>query len=360
MTAPLDAGQVLMAGYPEGPVPDAILTALERDQLAGVILFKRNLEDGAPGAAAQIRRLAAAAARTPLVAVDQEGGRVQRLRAPVLELPPMRAIGERDDAELTERVARALGEQLGVIGFNVNFAPVFDVDTNPDNPVIGDRSFSADPEAVARHGLAFARGLRAAGVMACGKHFPGHGDTVQDSHLALPAIAHDLDRLERVELVPFRAAAAELESIMTAHIVFQAIDPEVPATLSAPVISGLLRDSLGFEGIVVSDDLEMKAIADHFGIRDAAVRAIRAGCDLLLICSDLQRLAQAHAALVQEAAEDSGFARRLKRAADRVRAKRSELSCEPAAADQLTEALNTKTALAVRRELKDLLSATRP
>jgi len=325
-----------------------VLSALADDELAGVILFRRNLQEGPGGAADQIRRIASVARRTPLVAVDQEGGRVQRFRSPVLELPPMRALGQRDDPELTRRAARVLGGQLGAIGFNVNFAPVLDVDTNPDNPVIGDRSFGADPALVARHGVAFARGLRDAGVMACGKHFPGHGDTVVDSHFTLPMLAHDMERLEAVELVPFRAAAGEIDSIMTAHIVFRALDADRPATLSHPVITGLLRGQLGYDGLVVSDDLEMKAIADHYPNGEAAVAAIRAGCDLLLICATVGWLEEARVALTEAAKRDSAFALRLHDAAERVRAKRAALRCEPLGKQALSHSFESEEAEQVR------------
>ncbi|MCB9597088.1 MAG: beta-N-acetylhexosaminidase [Sandaracinaceae bacterium] len=348
MSDPAAAGQVLLAGYPAGDPPASILESLAEDALAGVILFKRNLADGPAGAAEQIRALARAARRTPLVAVDQEGGRVQRLRAPVLELPPMRRLGVLDDVDLTRRAARVLGRQLGAIGFNVDFAPVLDVDTNPDNPVIGDRSFGADPELVARHGVAFARGLRDAGLLACGKHFPGHGDTVDDSHFALPALPHAMDRLEAVELVPFRAAAGEVGSVMTAHIVFRALDPDRPATLSRAVVTGLLREQLGYDGLVVSDDLEMKAIADHWSTGRAAVEAIRAGCDLLLICATVELLEEARAALAAEAARDGAFAARLDAAARRVGAVRDGLACAPADLDGMRRAFEDDEAEQVR------------
>jgi len=171
---------------------------------------------------------------------------------------------------------------------------VLDVDTNPANPVIGDRSFASDAQAVARLGLALARGLEAGGVASCGKHFPGHGDTHQDSHLTLPHLPHALERLRQVELVPFRAyAEAKLASIMTAHVIFDAVDPSVPATLSQKVLTDLLKGELGFDGVVVSDDLEMKAIADNYPVEDAAVLGTRAGVDLFLVChhADVQRRA---------------------------------------------------------------------
>ena len=184
------------------------------------------------------------------------------------------------------QAARAVvGRELTAAGFNLNFAPVLDVHTNPNNPVIGRRAISSDPKAVASLGRAVIRGLHDNSVVACGKHFPGHGDTHLDSHLDLPKLPHDLERLRKVELVPFRAyARANLASIMTAHVIFEALDPGVPATMSHKVLTGLLREELGFGGLIVSDDLEMRAVADHYDLPSAAVASLEAGCDLFLVC----------------------------------------------------------------------------
>ena len=226
-----------------------------------------------------------------------------------------------EDAALAQAVGRAIGDELAALGLDVDFAPVLDVHTNPANPIIGDRAFGTDAEAVARRALAFARGLDAAGVIACGKHFPGHGDTATDSHLELPRIDHGWDRLERVELEPFRrAAAAGMPMIMTAHVVFAALDPARPATLSPEVVTGLLRGRLGYRGVIVSDDLDMRAIADHMGVGAAAVAAIRAGCDVLLLCKDERHQAEAEAALIREAEADGELRRRIGESAARVRA----------------------------------------
>jgi beta-N-acetylhexosaminidase len=187
--------------------------------------------------------------------------------------------------------------------------------------VIGDRAFGTDPETVTRRALAFARGLDAAGVLACGKHFPGHGDTATDSHLELPRIDHALERLERVELLPFqRAAAAKLPMIMTAHVVFAALDPQTPATLSSRVVTGLLREKLDYQGVIVSDDLDMKAIADRMGAGEAAVGAVRAGCDVLLLCREASHQQQARDSLIREGERDSELRRRIGESATRVRA----------------------------------------
>ena len=252
-------------------------------------------------------------------------------------------------SNLTRTAARVLGRQLAALGVNLDFAPVLDVHTNPKNEVIGDRAFGTEPEVVARHGRAFAAGLADAGLLACGKHFPGHGDTVEDSHFELPALPHAMARLEEVELAPFRAAASELGSIMTAHIVFRALDPGRPATLS-PIVLGLLREQLGFSGLIVSDDLEMNAIAERWPAGEAAVDAIAAGCDVLLICKRTELVAEARQAMAERARKDDRFAQRLAEAAGRVRAARAKLACAPSA-EALEAALSDPEAERVREAL---------
>ena len=235
-------GQLLFAGFEGVEPPPELAELVTQGRIGGVVLFSRNVRDPE-----QLQRLVdalheRAPAERPLsVAIDQEGGRVQRLRQPWTEWPPMRSLGERDRTDDTRALGRALARELADLRIDLDFAPVVDVDTNPDNPVIGDRSFASSPAAVARHGVALIEGLQAEGVAACAKHFPGHGDTSLDSHLALPRIDHDLARLREIELPPFRAAAeAGVASMMTAHVVISRLDPELPATLS-PVALGNLR-----------------------------------------------------------------------------------------------------------------------
>jgi beta-N-acetylhexosaminidase len=315
----IDAGQVLIAGFQTADPPTELLRAASRAQLGGFILFKRNL--GTMKAVAELnQRLIEAAPNDypPWIAVDQEGGRVARLGPPVVALPPMRVLGTIDQPALTRDAARLLGKQLHLLGFNLDFAPVLDVDTNPANPVIGDRAFGQKPERVIRHAMAFASGLEQAGVCGCGKHFPGHGDTEIDSHFALPRLNHDLRRLEQIELAPFKAGVGEITTMMTAHIVCEAIDPNLPATLSRRVVTTLLREQLGYTGVVFSDDMEMNAIADNYSIDDAACLAIKAGCDTLLYCSRPDDLFQAHRALVVKAEREPQFAHRLREAKERV------------------------------------------
>lgn len=324
----LAAGAVLVGGFDGPELPPVIARRLSEGHLAGVIFFRRNIVD-----VAQVRSLCAAslgaAPLTPLIALDQEGGRVTRLRSPVIALPPARALGDRDDVALTRDLHRALAEELSAIGVNFNLAPVCDVDSNPANPVIGDRAFGRAPEVVARHAVAAIEGLRQGAVLSCAKHFPGHGDTSTDSHHELPVLPHDLARLRAVELAPFAAAiAAGVDAVMTAHVRFDALDPAVPATLSRRVMTTLLRDELGLgdDGVVVSDDLLMRAVLDRWPVEESAVLAVDAGCDLLLVCSDPPAQERARGALAARSRRDETFARRLRDAARRVTRLRERIS----------------------------------
>jgi beta-N-acetylhexosaminidase len=296
---------MLMVGFDGTSIPERT-GALIDEGLFGAILFKRNIVS-AEQTAQLCFALKERASRPFAMAVDQEGGRVARLRgAPFTALPPMRAIGKTGDAALAHRVGALLAYEVRSVGFDWDFAPVLDIDTNPKNPVIADRAFHSTPAQVARLGVALSQGMESMGVASCAKHFPGHGDTSQDSHLHLPRLPHAMERLNHVELVPFREYAAHgLSSMMTAHVIFEAIDNTVPATMSEPVLQGLLRQQLKFEGVLVSDDLEMKAIANHFPIEEAIVAGAKAGVDLFLVChhADVQRRAlEALVAAVEQGA----------------------------------------------------------
>lgn len=311
-----------MIGFP-GPAPSQVLLDLVREGVAGVVYFRRNLAGGPAGAArltGDLQAAALAAGRPPLlVAADQEGGLVARLRAPFTEYPGAEALGVVADEGLAERFGRATAAELRAVGITVDFAPVVDVLTNPSNPVMAGRTFGSDPARVGRLGAAVVRGLQAGGVAACAKHFPGHGDTDEDSHLALPVVRQDRARLEAVELPPFAAAVAEgVAMVMTAHVVYPALDATRPATLSPAIIDGLLRRRLGFDGVVVTDDLEMAAIAARFGWDEAAVMAVEAGCDLLLISRDADRQRRAIEALGHALADGRLSADRVAASVDRI------------------------------------------
>ncbi len=333
------AGAVIVGGFDGTTAPSIILERLSNGTLAGVTLFKRNIID-----VTQVAHLvhslvhASPSNAPPIVSIDQEGGRVARLGAPVVRLPPMREFGLRDDVALTRRAHLALGKQLALLGCTTNFSPVADVDSNPANPIIGDRAFSNDPDVVARHVVAAIEGLRAAGVASCAKHFPGHGDTELDSHLALPVLRHDLVRAHAVELVPFKAAirGGLVPSVMTAHVIFEGIDRETPATLSPAIVQRLLREELGFNGVCFSDDLHMKAVADRYGVVEAGVRAIEAGCDALLVCTDPDSQELVRLALAARARSNDDFAKRLAQAGERLLAMRRAARPTPVVDETLT------------------------
>lgn len=309
------AGQLAIAGFAGQSIPADLKLLARQFDLGGVILFARNIDS--PEQVAELAREAQELTRElPLwVSVDQEGGRVARLKAPFTVWPPMAVLGRSGEEALAERFARALAAELNAVGINMDYTPVLDVLTNPRNPVIGDRSLADRAEEVARLGTAIIRTLQAEGIAASGKHFPGHGDTSVDSHFELPLIEHAPDRLDAVELVPFKAAiAADVASIMTAHILIPALDPERPATLSSRIVNDLLKHELGYEGLVLSDDLEMKAISGRYGIPEASLMAIAAGCDAVLMCGTDQGVQFEALETVIRAAEDGTLP--LKRAED--------------------------------------------
>ncbi len=271
-------------GFEGTTVSRPIRSLLKERPPAGVILFKRNLEG-----LRQLRSLTAdlqAASVSPLlIGIDEEGGRVTRLPAPWTPLPPAALLGKLKDPQIIFDAGRYLGRTLRSLGINTDFAPVLDVDSNPKNPIIGDRAFSKDPQAAARDAVAFFQGLQKEGIIACGKHFPGHGDTSTDSHLTLPVVTKGERQLEKIELFPFRKAIqAGIPMIMTAHVVYPAWDQTRPATLSPFILQELLRKRIGFKGVIVSDDLNMKGIADHYELSEAVLLGLEAGIDLFLIC----------------------------------------------------------------------------
>lgn len=283
------AGQLAIVGFAGYSIPSDLRMLAREFDLGGVVLFARNVE--APEQVSEVSRdVQALANELPLwVSTDQEGGRVARLKSSFTVWPPMMTLGRSGDERLAERFARALAAELRAVGISWDFAPVLDIHTNSDNPVIGDRALSERADEVARLGSAIIRTLQAEGIAACGKHFPGHGDTSVDSHHELPVVDHPPDRIERVELVPFKAAiAANVASVMTAHILIPALDDQLPATLSPRIIDGMLKRELGYQGLVVTDDLSMKAISATYGTAEATVAAIAAGCDAVLLCGQDQ------------------------------------------------------------------------
>ena len=310
MTLSEKVGQLLCAGWHGCLQSDTQATlCVEELHAGGMIVMGRNVRRAgetvidAAGVRAMLDHLQSRAKTPLLIPTDQEGGRVARLgTVPFTRLPPASEIGDEKSAF---DAAHTQGRELSLVGINANFAPVADVHSNPKNPVIGDRSFGADPAHVAQMVSAQVKGYLKSGVLPCVKHFPGHGDTSVDSHFALPALPHPLGLMERRELVPFRAGiSAGCPMVMTAHILFPALDPDLPATLSPAILTGLLRETLGFQGVIVTDCLEMNAIAERWGVARAAVLSVKAGADMVLICHTYERQKEAFDAL--KSAVESG------------------------------------------------------
>ncbi|MGE5752461.1 MAG: beta-N-acetylhexosaminidase [Deltaproteobacteria bacterium] len=301
----MTASPFLMAGFEGKSVPPVLAAWLRDGTVSGVILFSRNLE-GPRQARDLCREIRAAAGKgrpEPLIAIDQEGGRVTRLKdLAFTQFPPARSYSflcchaER----AAEAAGAVLAAELSAIGIDINFAPVLDVDSNPVNPVIGDRSLSGDPEEVARLGIAFLRGTLSRNVLPVGKHFPGHGHTETDSHKVLPIVRSPRRTLNARDIYPFRQAIlAGIPALMTAHVLYPALDTDYPATLSRKILTGLLRGRLRFRGAVFSDALEMKAISLDYGVGDAAVLAFQAGCDAVIVSRGEMEQSEAAEALAR-------------------------------------------------------------
>jgi beta-N-acetylhexosaminidase len=313
-------GQMIMIG-----VAGEELTAEEKALLkdypfGGFILFAHNVKEPR-----QILGLCRSLWETkgelpPFIAIDEEGGRVHRLPPPFTHFPPAAEVGRSGNAETAYRIGLAMASELKAVGINLDFAPVFDVASNPNNPVIGDRAFSGDPEEVIRLGWEFARGLREGGVIPCVKHFPGHGGTDADSHLELPVLHKDIEELEASELPPFvYACGKRVEAVMTAHVLYPALDRQYPATLSPRIVGDLLRGGLRYDGVVFSDDLEMQAVAAKYSAEESARLAVSAGVDALLFCHDTKRAATALDFLSRESERDDDLRSRIEESHRRIR-----------------------------------------
>ena len=293
-------GQLVLVGM-EGTKPDDVTRMLiEEYHVGGFIFYKDNIQD-AKQVLDLINGLKTANQNEPVplfLSVDEEGGRVSRMPGELAKLPTARKIGNTDSEELAGQIGGIIGRELSGFGLNLDFAPVLDVNSNPDNPVIGDRAFGTKPEIVSRMGIAAMKGIREQGVIPVVKHFPGHGDTSVDSHLGLPVVEHDLTRLRKLELVPFKQAIQEgADVVMIAHLLMPKLDPEHPASFSKAVIDDLLRQELGYEGTVISDDMTMGAIVEHYDIGDAAVQFVQAGGNIVLVGHDEEKEKQVIQAL---------------------------------------------------------------
>jgi len=293
------SGRALAVGFEGARIPDDVVALAEDAGLGGVVLFARNC----PSLEVVLALTAAARKLGPdvLVLVDHEGGRVHRLPAPFTRFPPPAAVGRSGDPQLAAAVARAMARELRAAGLDSGLGPVLDCLLDPANTVIGDRAFGTAPDVVAACGVAFVEAVLSEGLLPVAKHFPGHGRTSVDSHTALPDVDATIDELGRWDLVPFRAAlGAGCPAVMVAHVRYRVLDRALPASLSSEVIGGLLRRRLGFSGLVLSDDLEMAAVAGPWGVAGAARRFLAAGGDLALVCQSAQARNEAVAAIGRE------------------------------------------------------------
>ena len=328
MTTPdVHPGQLLMVNIRGKALDDEQAEFLLTNRIRAVCLFRENL-----GSEAEVRRLTADLHRVlgpnALIGLDQEGGSVLRATF-VPQAPAAMALGAIDDEVLAAQVGAAVARALRSLGINWDFAPVLDVNNNPANPVIAERSFSADPVAVARLAGAWMRGALAEGVACCVKHFPGHGDTHVDSHLALPVVDKPLAELQALELLPFRALQASAPAMMTAHIVYPQLDPEHPATLSKRVLGGLLREAWGYDGVVITDSLVMKAIHERYGHDRAAVLALQAGADMVMALGSLDEQRAALAAIAHAIASGALTGAQLQTACTRLDALAQRYPVQP-------------------------------
>jgi len=312
-------GQLILVGCHGEFLGDEERLLIEEYQFAGVILFKNNCAK-----AAQITSLCrsiweAFDTQPPFIAIDQEGGRVHRLPPPFSHFPAAARIGARNDPDLAYRLGKAAAAELMLAGINLNFAPVLDVQSDPNSSIIGDRAFAGEPKHVIAMAAAWTMGLREGGIIPCGKHFPGHGGTDKDSHFELPIARQSLDELQLTELLPFADGCRNrIEALMTAHVVYPALDPHVPATLSEAIVTGLLRHQLGYDGVVFSDDLAMGAISDRYSVEEAAALAVSAGVDVLLFCHEIDKAVAAFEFLCAEAARDPALRARVDQSWRRV------------------------------------------
>jgi beta-N-acetylhexosaminidase len=328
-------GQLFTIGFTGLQVDQDLRELVDYIQPGGFVLFKRNVSEPAA-----IRSLTDALQALPkefpsFISVDQEGGTVARLRKPFTEFPGNRALlatylAEKRSTAGAEEQARIFAHELQMVGINWDYAPVLDVDSNPKNPVIGKRSFSSDVDEVCTLGVAFAKALEANNVLSCGKHVPGHGNTSLDSHVDLPVEETSLAILRKREFKPFQAyGEAGLAALMTAHVVYKALDPLFPATLSEIVLQQIVRGEIGFQGMLVTDDMEMKAIDERYGPEDSTIKAVVAGNDIVLICHSPEKQRRAYAALVAEDKKSRVVSRRVDDALGRITKAKKRLVAPP-------------------------------
>ena len=356
-------GQLLIGSFAGSDIPVEMRSLAREFDLGGITIFGRlgNIEspEQVAGLAFDVRSLGRE--RPAWVGIDQEGGRVARLRSPFTVWPPMAVLGRSERPELAKRFAGALAAELAAVGISLDYAPVLDIHTNPKNPIIGDRALGETPDVVSRLGRIIIEELQRAGVAACGKHFPGHGDTATDSHFELPIVEHPPDRLRAVEFLPFKEAIdAGVAFIMTAHVLVTSIDDQRPATLSPQIVQQILREELGFTGVIVSDDLQMQAIANAYAPGEAAVAALAAGCDAVLVCgvgavADVELQVQVLESIIHAVEDERLSVGQIERALARNRAVKERFLREwrPPTAPQLRRIIGSEEHRAISEQMAE-------
>ena len=350
MTVEEKVGQLLIGGFEGTEIGDQATRLVQEYQVGGLILYGRNIAGAGQLVTLTNGLKALNGDGIPLfLSIDQEGGGVDRMPPEVRRTPGAYCVGQTGSVPAAQSYGDVLAAECAAFGLNLDFAPVLDVWSNPGNTVIGQRAFSADARTVAGLGPAAARRMMDQGIIPAVKHFPGHGDTAVDSHVGLPVVDKSPEELEETELIPFRAAIqsagtdGQVPAVMVAHILLTQLDPERPASLSPAVVTGLLRDELGFAGAVLTDDLTMGAVTQSYGLGEAAVLAVEAGCDILLVCHGPDSVPAVRTALLEAAASGRITAERLDESVYRILRLKTEyaLTNEPVSPPDL-EALNAQ------------------
>lgn len=305
MTLDEKVGQMFIFGLEGYEINNLEIEMIEKYKVGGFILLGENIDNSS-----KLLQFINDFKKTnsknniPLfVSIDEEGGRISRMPDEFKKIPSNRILGQKNDKEFSYNIGSILAEEIKSFGFNMNFAPVLDIDSNPNNPVIGDRSYGSNERIVSDLGIQTMKGIQSKGVMSIVKHFPGHGDTSEDSHIGLPKVDKDINSLMEFELIPFiDSIENNVDGIMIAHILFDKIDPQNPATFSRKIIEELLREQLNYKGLVLTDDMTMGAIMENYDIGDAVVKSIEAGSDIVLVCHGYENMIKSIKAL-KEAVE---------------------------------------------------------
>lgn len=287
MTLDEKIGQMVLVGFDGYTINEYSREMIEKYKIGGFVLYKRNIKNSEQVLSLinSLKNVNSINQVSLFIAVDEEGGKITRMPKELKKFPSNKRIAEAEDADLSFKVGEVIGEELKSFGFNMNFAPVLDINSNPQNPIIGNRSFGSTENIVSKLGIQTMKGMQSKKIIPVIKHFPGHGDTSIDSHLELPSVNNDLDRLRNFELIPFsKAIRNNADAVMVAHILLPKIDSGNPATFSKTIITDILRNDLNFNGIVITDDMEMRAISKNFNIEDASIKSIIAGSDIILVC----------------------------------------------------------------------------